>query len=150
MQNFDFYNPTHIVFGKDRLNELDDLVPKDAKVLILFGGGSVKKFGTFDKVVVALKNRTIVEFGGIEPNPKYETLIKAVDIIKKEKIDFLLAVGGGSVIDGTKFVNLAANYVGKDPTELLFNGRSGSITVPISLPIGTVLTLPATGSEMNE
>ncbi len=148
MQNFDFYNPTHIVFGKDRLNELDNLVPKEAKVLILFGAGSVKKYGTFAKVTEALKDRTIVEFGGIEPNPKYETLMKAVDLIKKEKIDFLLAVGGGSVIDGTKFINLAYNYESENPYELLFSGFV-PVIVPTSLPIGTVLTLPAAGSEMN-
>lgn len=148
MQDFNFYNPTHIVFGENRLNELDSLLPQNAKVLILFGGGSVKKFGTFDRVVNALKNRTIFEFGGIEPNPKYETLMKAVSIIKKEKINFLLAVGGGSVIDGTKFINLAANFKGKNPYDLLLD-RTKPELVTSSLPIGTVLTLPATGSEMN-
>lgn len=148
MQNFDFYNPTHIVFGKDRLGELDNLVPKSANVLILYGGGSVKKFGTLEKVKVNLKSREVVEFGGIEPNPKYETLIKAVEIIKNENIDFLLAVGGGSVIDGTKFINLAVNYEGDNPADLLTNSSSQA-TVSKSLPIGTVLTLPATGSEMN-
>jgi len=148
MHNFNFYNPTHIVFGKDRLPELDSLVPKDAKVLILFGGGSVKKYGTLKKVTEALKDREIIEFGGIEPNPKFETLMKAVEIVKSENIDFLLAVGGGSVIDGTKFVNLAANYEGENPIKLLYNGFT-PVFVPKSLPIGTVLTLPATGSEMN-
>ena len=148
MQNFDFFNPTHIVFGKDRLGELDNLVPKNAKVLILFGGGSVKKFGTLEKVTDALKDRKIFEFGGIEPNPKFETLMKAVEIVKNENVDFLLAVGGGSVIDGTKFVNLAANYEGENPADLLYNGFS-PVIVSKSLPIGTVLTLPATGSEMN-
>ncbi len=148
MNNFDFYNPTHIVFGKNRLKELDNLIPKEAKVLILFGGGSVKKFGTLEKVTEALKARTFLEFGGIEPNPKFETLMKAVEIVKNEKIDFLLAVGGGSVIDGTKFVNLAVNFDGENPEELLYHGFS-QITIPRSLPIGTVLTLPATGSEMN-
>lgn len=148
MQNFDFFNPTHIVFGKDRLRELDNLVPTSAKVLILFGGGSVKKFGTLEKVTNALKDRKIIEFAGIEPNPKFETLMKAAEIVKSENIDFLLAVGGGSVIDGTKFVNLAANYEGENPEELLYHGFA-PVTVPKSLPIGTVLTLPATGSEMN-
>lgn len=148
MLNFDFYNPTHIVFGKDRIGDLDNLVPKEAKVLVLYGGGSVKKFGILTKVSEALKDRTIVEFGGIEPNPKFETLMKAVEIVKNENIDFLLAVGGGSVMDGTKFVNLAANYEGENPEELLNYGFS---PVPISkgLQIGTVVTLPATGSEMN-
>lgn len=148
MKNFDFYNPTHIIFGKDRLEELDKLVPKEARVLILYGGGSVKKYGTLEIVKSNLKNRSIVEFGGIEPNPKYETLIKAVDIVKKENIDFLLAVGGGSVVDGTKYVNLAVNYIGGDPVDLFSSGRAQA-SVSTALPMGTVMTLPATGSEMN-
>lgn len=148
MQNFDFFNPTHIVFGKDRLRELDNLVPTSAKVLILFGGGSIKKFGTLEKVIDALKDRKIFKFGGIEPNPKFETLMKAVDIVKNENIDFLLAVGGGSVIDGTKFVNLAANYKGENTADLLIN-NSALGKVQTSISIGTVITLPATGSEMN-
>lgn len=148
MQNFDFFNPTHIVFGKDRLRELDNLVPTSAKVLILFGGGSIKKFGTLEKVIDALKDRKIFKFGGIEPNPKFETLIKAVEIVKNKNIDFLLAVGGGSVIDGTKFVNLAANYKGENTADLLIN-NSALGKVQTSISIGTVLTLPATGSEMN-
>ena len=93
MLNFDFYNPTHIVFGKDRLAELDQQVPEEARVLILYGGGSVKKHGTMQKVTSALGSRTVVEFGGIEPNPQFTTLMKAVDVVKKENIDFLLAVG---------------------------------------------------------
>lgn len=148
MNNFNFYNPTHIVFGKDRIAELDTLIDKDAKVLVLFGGGSVKKFGTLDKVKKALGNREVVEFGGIEPNPKYTTLMKAVEIVKSEKVDFLLAVGGGSVMDGTKFVTLAASYEGEDATELLKAGFSG-VPVKSARPLGTVVTLPATGSEMN-
>ena len=146
MNNFDFYNPTHIVFGKDRIKDINNLVPTDSRVLILYGGGSVKKFGTLDKVKEALGDRIVFEFSGIEPNPKYETLIKAVDLIKKEKIDFLLAVGGGSVIDGTKFISLACNYDG-DLTDVLLREVSGKIKK--ALPIGVVLTLPATGSEMN-
>ncbi|MBC8630097.1 iron-containing alcohol dehydrogenase [[Eubacterium] tenue] len=148
MLDFEFYNPTKIVFGKDKIEKLNDLVDKDARVLILYGGGSIKKFGTLDKVKEALKGREIFEFSGIEPNPKYETLMKAVEVVKKENINFLLAVGGGSVMDGTKFVNLAANYDGEDKTDLL---KYGFTPVPVSkgLPIGTVVTLPATGSEMN-
>ena len=146
MNNFDFYNPTHIVFGKDRIKELSNLVPNDSRVLILYGGGSVKRFGTLERVKEALGDRSVFEFSGIEPNPKYETLIKAVDLIKKEKIDFLLAVGGGSVIDGTKFISLACNYDG-DLTDVLLREVSGKIKK--ALPIGVVLTLPATGSEMN-
>jgi NADP-dependent alcohol dehydrogenase len=147
MLNFNFYNPTHIVFGKDRLAELNDLVPKDANVLILYGGGSVKRFGTLDKIITNLPERKITEFAGIEPNPKFETLMKAVEIVKKENINFLLAVGGGSVMDGTKFVSLAANYDG-DTKDLLYHGFN-PVPVEKSIPIGTVVTLPATGSEMN-
>ena len=147
MLNFDFYNPTKIVFGKDRLNELDNLIAKDAKVLVLYGGGSVKKFGTLEKVINGLGNRKIVEFGGIEPNPKYETLMKAVEIVKNENIDFLLAVGGGSVMDGTKFIALAACYEGIEASDILL-GKENPVTKR-AIPLGTVLTLPATGSEMN-
>ncbi len=146
--NFDFYNPTRIVFGKDRLEELDNLIPKDAKVLVLYGGGSVKKFGTLDKVLKGLGERKIVEFGGIEANPKFETLMKAVDVVKKENIDFLLAVGGGSVMDGTKFVSLASQYDGEDALDLL-RDRMAAFGLTKALPLGTVVTLPATGSEMN-
>ena len=103
MQNFDFYNPTRIVFGQDRLGELDKLIPASAKVLVLYGGGSVKRFGTLEKVVSNLGDREVIEFGGIEPNPQFETLMKAVKVVKENNIDFLLAVGGGSVMDGTKF-----------------------------------------------
>lgn len=147
MLNFDFYNPTHIVFGKDRLGELDALVPKDARVLITYGGGSVKKFGTLDKVKTALGGRQVSEFSGIEPNPKYDTLMKAVEVVKNESITFLLAVGGGSVMDGTKFITLAANYDG-NAEDLLACGFN-PVPVDKACPIGTVLTLPATGSEMN-
>ena len=147
MLNFDFYNPTHIVFGKDRLGELDALVPKDARVLITYGGGSVKKFGTLDKVKTALSGREMVEFGDIEPNPKFETLMKAVEVVKNENITFLLAVGGGSVMDGTKFITLAANYDG-NAEDLLACGFN-PVPVKKAFPVGTVVTLPATGSEMN-
>lgn len=148
MLDFTFHNPTKIVFGKDKIEELNNLVPVNARVLVLYGGGSIKKFGTLDKVKEALKGREIFEFSGIEPNPRYETLIKASELVKKENIDFLLAVGGGSVMDGTKFVNLAANYDGENKADLL---NYGFTPVPVSkaLPIGTVVTLPATGSEMN-
>ncbi|MEG2786855.1 MAG: iron-containing alcohol dehydrogenase [Romboutsia sp.] len=148
MLDFTFHNPTKIVFGKDKIEELNNLVPANARVLVLYGGGSIKKFGTLDKVKEALKGREIFEFSGIEPNPRYETLMKAAELVKKENIDFLLAVGGGSVMDGTKFVNLAANYEGENKADLL---NYGFTPVPVSktLPIGTVVTLPATGSEMN-
>ncbi|WP_027362866.1 iron-containing alcohol dehydrogenase [Desulfospira joergensenii] len=147
MENFDYYNPTRIVFGKDRLDELDTLVPEETRLMILYGGGSVKKFGTLDRVRQALKGRQIHEFGGIEPNPRFSTLMKAVDLVRREGVDFLLAVGGGSVMDGTKFVALAAGFCGKE-TDLL-SGRFKPVPVKTALPVGTVVTLPATGSEMN-
>lgn len=147
MNNFDFYNPTHIVFGKDRLGELNNLVPKNARVLVTYGGGSVKKFGTLDKVLKALEGRKVFEFGGIEPNPRYETLVKAIEIVKDENIDFLLAVGGGSVMDGTKFISLASQYDG-NALDLL-RDRMVTASLTKALPLGTVVTLPATGSEMN-
>ncbi len=148
MNNFNFYNPTKVIFGRDRFNELDNLVPKEAKVLVLYGGGSVKKFGTLNRVLDNLTNREILEFGGIEPNPRYETLMKAVDVVREEKIDFLLAVGGGSVIDGTKFIALASYYEG-DALDLL-RDRNITASQTKALPLAAVLTLAATGSEMNK
>lgn len=147
MNNFNFYNPTQIVFGKDRLGELNNLVPKNARVLVTYGGGSVKKFGTLDKVLKAVEGREVFEFGGIEPNPRYETLMKAVKVVKDENIDFLLAVGGGSVMDGTKFISLASQYEG-NALDLL-SDRMAAASLTKALPLGTVVTLPATGSEMN-
>lgn len=147
MQNFDYYNPTHIVFGQDRLNELDKLIPQNAKVLVLFGGGSVKRYGTLEKVVSQLGNRDVLEFGGIEPNPQFDTLMKAVELVKAENVDFLLAVGGGSVMDGTKFVAAAAK-VEADHSRLLFKGFE-PLPIDSAIPLGCVATLPATGSEMN-
>ncbi|HEY5571096.1 MAG TPA: iron-containing alcohol dehydrogenase [Bacteroidales bacterium] len=151
MYNFDFYNPTRIFFGKNKLEVIDKNIPATARVLITFGGGSAKRSGLIDKIKTILGDRVVVEFGGIEPNPRYETLVKAVDIVRSEKIDFILAVGGGSVIDGTKFITLASNYKG-DPSELLkFGFRSIPLDVVSKVvPFGTVLTLPATGSEMND
>ncbi|MDP4176416.1 MAG: iron-containing alcohol dehydrogenase, partial [Bacteroidota bacterium] len=150
MFNFDFYNPTRIIFGKDRFDSIAKYVPDSATVLITYGGGSAKKYGLIDKVRSVLGSRKVFEFGGIEPNPRYETLMKAVEIVKKESIDFIVAVGGGSVIDGTKFITLASNYSG-DATDLL---KFGFMPIPSdvvskAVPFGTVLTLPATGSEMN-
>ncbi len=150
MMNFDFYNPTRIFFGRDRLDTLGTSVPAGAKVLITYGGGSAKRSGLLDRVKTALGGRTVKEFGGIEPNPRYETLMKAAEVVRAEKIDFILAVGGGSVIDGTKFISLAAYYDG-DATDLLKYGFSmiTSDVVKRVVPFGSVLTLPATGSEMN-
>ncbi|MBC3887467.1 iron-containing alcohol dehydrogenase [Acetobacterium paludosum] len=147
MQNFDFYNPTHIIFGKDRLASINENIPVNATVLITYGGGSAKRSGLIDKIKMALGNRKIYEFGGIEPNPKYETIVKAVEVVKNEQVDFLLAVGGGSVIDGTKFIAAASKFDG-DSREIL---KGGYTPLPVEevVPFGTVLTLPATGSEMN-
>lgn len=147
MQNFDFYNPTHIVFGQDRLAELNTLIPEDAKVMVLYGGGSVKRNGALEKVIAGLGKRSVVEFQGIEPNPEFDTLMKAVDVIRAEGVTYLLAVGGGSVMDGTKFIALAAKHEG-DAAELLKHGFAPP-PVKEALPLGCVATLPATGSEMN-
>jgi NADP-dependent alcohol dehydrogenase len=150
MHNFIFHNPTTILFGKDQLNDIEKMMHGNAKVLITYGGGSAKRNGLIEKVKGVLGNRKVVEFAGIEPNPHYETLMKAVEVIHNEEIDFLLAVGGGSVIDGTKFISLASFYKG-DATDLLKYGFAPitSDIVEQVLPIGVVLTLPATGSEMN-
>lgn len=150
MFNFEFYNPTRIVFGKDRFDSINKYVPADATVLITYGGGSAVKNGTINSVKTALGTRKVFEFGGIEPNPRYETLMRAAEIVRKENIDFILAVGGGSVIDGTKFISLASYYEG-DARELLKFGfrQITKDQVKKVVPFGTVLTLPATGSEMN-
>lgn len=145
MLNFDFYNPTRIVFGEGQIAKLRDLVPAGARVLMLFGGGSIRTNGVYDEVKAALDGHTLFEFGGIEPNPTYETLMKAIALVKAERIDFLLAVGGGSVIDGTKFVAAGALVEG-DPWSIL---EQHAKNVKAALPFGSVLTLPATGSEMN-
>ncbi|SDH02204.1 MULTISPECIES: iron-containing alcohol dehydrogenase [unclassified Duganella] len=145
MKNFEFHNPTKIVFGADTVAKLSKLVPETARVLILYGGASAEKTGTLAEVRTALGGRHVQEFSGIEPNPSYETLMRAVEQVRKEKLDFLLAVGGGSVIDGTKFVAAAALYDG-EPWEIAERGGSN---IKQALPFGSVLTLPATGSEMN-
>ncbi|MEO6921101.1 MAG: iron-containing alcohol dehydrogenase [Collimonas sp.] len=145
MLNFEFYNPTKIVFGRDTIAKLSTLVPQDARVLILFGGASAQKTGTLAEVKAALGNREVHEFAGIEPNPSYETLMRAVEQVRAKKIDFLLAVGGGSVIDGTKFVAAAANFEGEAWDIAVKRGTN----ITSALPFGSVLTLPATGSEMN-
>ncbi|MDX5409127.1 MAG: iron-containing alcohol dehydrogenase [Thauera sp.] len=145
MLNFDFYNPTRVAFGEGTIARLDELVPADARVLVLYGGGSAERNGTLAEVEAALGQRSVQRFGGIEPNPSYETLMKAVEQIRREGLDFLLAVGGGSVIDGTKFVAAAVGHAG-DPWEIL---QTRGKSVSSALPLGCVLTLPATGSEMN-
>lgn len=144
MLNFRYRNPVEIVFGKGMIAELANLVP-EGKILMTFGGGSIKSNGVYDQVKKALGNRTVFEFGGIEPNPKYETLMKAVELVRDKHIDFLLSVGGGSVLDGTKFIAAAARFPGVDPWAILEQGAS----VNDAVPLGSVITLPATGSEMN-
>jgi NADP-dependent alcohol dehydrogenase len=147
MNNFELYNPVNYVFGKGQTEKLATLVPKNAKVLVAYGGGSIFKNGVHDQVKSALNGFEIVEFGGIEPNPRFETLMKAVQIIRDQKIDFILAVGGGSVIDGVKFISAAVKFEG-DAADIL---RKRILFTDLSqvIPFGTVLTLPATGSEMN-
>ena len=145
MNNFEFKNPTKIIFGKDTIKEIANEIPSNAKVLLLYGGGSIKKNGIYDQVKTALANVNITEFGGIPANPEYATLLNALKIIKDEKITYLLAVGGGSVIDGTKFLSAAAVYEGETPWDIL----TKKIITKKGMPFGTVLTLPATGSEMN-
>ena len=147
MKNFEFYNPVRIRFGKGEIARLSKLVPKGANIMLTYGGGSIKKNGIYDQVITALKGFNIIEFSGIEANPHYETLMKGVALVKANKIDFMLAVGGGSVLDGTKFIAAASLWEGSDPWEIL--ARRNEVSVVKAIPIGTVLTLPATGSEMN-
>lgn len=147
IENFRYYNPTQIFFGSGTIAKINKLIPRKAKVMVLYGGGSIKKNGVYEQVMAALKKREVLEFGGIEANPDYDTLMRAVRKIQKKHVNFLLAVGGGSVIDGVKFASLAALYPGKDPWDILTGG--GLSQAKEALPFGTVLTLPATGSEMN-
>lgn len=145
MNNFEYLNPTKILFGKNQIENLKKEIPNKAKVLLLYGGGSIKKNGIYKQVTNALKGHDVVEFGGIPANPEYAVLMDALAIIKKQNITFLLAVGGGSVIDGTKFLSSAALYKGDTPWDIL----TENIRTTSGMPFGTVLTLPATGSEMN-
>lgn len=145
MNNFKFQNPTKIIFGKGQIDNLASEIPDKAKVLLLFGGGSIKRNGIYEQVTKALSKFDFVEFGGIPANPEYSVLMQALQVIKDEGITYLLAVGGGSVLDGAKFLSAAALYSGDDPWDILAN----NIRTEKGLPFGTVLTLPATGSEMN-
>lgn len=144
MFNFSYHNPTRIHFGANQIAQISHEIPADAKVLLLYGGGSIKSNGVYEQVTAALADYQWLEFGGIEPNPSYATLMKAVDKVKAENIDYLLGVGGGSVIDGAKFVAAAARFDGDEPWEILKGAH-----VESALPLGAVLTLPATGSESN-
>ena len=143
MNNFTFHNPTRLLFGKGMIEKLSTAIPMVHRIMITFGGGSVKQNGVYDQVIKALKDRDYIEFWGIEPNPTIETLREAIQIAKGKQVDFLLAVGGGSVIDGTKLISAGIQYDG-DPWELVQKGYYYH-----TVPMGTVLTLPATGSEMN-
>ena len=144
MQNFIFHNPTRILFGEGQIAAIGPEIPNGARVLITYGGGSVVTTGTLAEVKVALGETDSLEFGGIEPNPTYETLMQAVELARREKVDFLLAVGGGSVIDGTKFIAAAIPFQG-EPWDIL----AKQAPINSAVPFGSVLTLPATGSEMN-
>ena len=148
MNNFDLYTPTRILFGKGAIENLRDQIPAGARILVTYGGGSVKKTGVLDQALSALSDFEVLEFGGIEPNPSYETLMNAVKIAREQQITFLLAVGGGSVLDGTKFIAAAAHYdESVDPWEIL---ETYGQNVKSAIPMGSVLTLPATGSESNK
>jgi NADP-dependent alcohol dehydrogenase len=144
MQNFTFHNPTRILFGEGRIADLGREIPAGARVLLTYGGGSAQASGTLDEVKAALAGVPFCEFAGIEPNPTYETLMQAVALARRERTDFLLAVGGGSVIDGTKFIAAAVPFAG-EPWAI----AAERAPLTAALPFGCVVTLPATGSEMN-
>lgn len=144
MNNFIFQNPVKIVFGKGEIAKLSTLVPKDAVIMLTYGGGSIKQNGVYDAVKKSLEGFNYIEFGGIEPNPKYETLIKAIELGKSKAVNFLLAVGGGSVLDGTKFIAVALP-IENEPWDII----QRKVKIEKAVPFGAVLTIPATGSEMN-
>ncbi|GAA4839942.1 iron-containing alcohol dehydrogenase [Algivirga pacifica] len=147
MKNFEFRNPTKLLFGEGQIANIKNEIPSGSKILMAFGGGSIKKNGIYQQVMDALSDYEVIEFGGIEPNPHYETLMKAVEIIREKGVNFIMAVGGGSVIDGVKFISAAAPFTQDDPWKILTD-RLGK-ELKEAIPFGTVLTLPATGSEMN-
>lgn len=144
MESFSYLNPTRIVFGKGSIAELRKLVPP-GRVLLTHGGGSIFRNGVYSQVKAALAGRDLLEFGGIPPNPVYERLMEAAKLVAEKKVEFLLAVGGGSVLDGTKFIAAAARHEGADPWDILAKGAP----VKDALALGAVITLPATGSESN-
>lgn len=145
MNNFEFYNPVKIYFGKDQIQKLSSELASYKKIMLVYGKGSIKANGVYQKIMKALEGKPVIEFSGVEANPTYETLMQAVELAKKENVDFLLAAGGGSVIDGTKFIAAAIKYDKGDPWDMLSKGK----TFTDAVKLGTVLTLPATGSEMN-
>lgn len=145
MKNFTFYNPTKIIFGTGTIRALKNEVPAGKKIMLVYGGGSIKKNGVYDEIMKALEGREVHEFSGVEPNPTYETLMKCVEQVREKGVDFLLAAGGGSVIDGTKFIAAAAPFEG-DAWKIM---QTFGACVKKAIPFASVLTLPATGSEMN-
>lgn len=147
MYNFEYKNPVKIIFGKGSIPKVAKEIPQNTKILLTYGGGSIKRTGVYDQVKNALNGIEVYDFGGIEPNPHYETCMEAVRVVQNEKIDFLLSVGGGSVLDATKFIAAAALYKNGEPWDIL--AKRNNIKVKEALPIGAILTLPATGSEMN-
>jgi len=142
---FELYNPTKLVFGQNKIETINKYLNPNHKILLVYGGGSIKENGIYEKTKKALKGFNIIEFSGVESNPQHETLIKAVELARLEKIDFILAVGGGSVIDGVKFISAAINY-DKDTWQMVVDGGAD---IKTAVPFGTILTIPATGSEMN-
>jgi alcohol dehydrogenase YqhD (iron-dependent ADH family) len=147
LQNFVFHNPTKLIFGKGTLPSLKEEVPKyGKKVLLVYGGGSIKRNGIYEETMKYLReiDAEVFELPGVEPNPRLSTVHKGVEICKKENIELLLAVGGGSVIDATKAIAVGAKYDG-DVWDII----TKKAEVKDALPLGTVLTLAATGSEMN-
>ena len=147
MQNFEYCNPTRIVFGRGTIARLSQLVPASARVMLLYGGGSIKRNGVYAQIIAALGARGVVEFGGIEPNPAYEQCMAASTLARREQVDFLLAAGGGSVIDAAKFIAASVPFTNGDPWHFL--EKRGVVNPASALPLGVVLTLPASGSEMN-
>lgn len=145
MRNFQFVNPTKIIFGKGEIKRLAKEIPSGSRIMLVYGGGSIKKTGLLATIKQELKDFQVGEFGGIEPNPTYETLMNAVERVRDEGYDFLIAAGGGSVIDGTKFIAAAVLCTDPDPWTIVTANRA----VRNALPFGVVLTLPASGSEMN-
>ena len=148
MLNFEYYNPTRIIFGKNQLGRLPELLNdlRVNRILLTYGGGSIKKSGLYDEIMHELRSFSVIPFGGIEANPEFSTLMKAVELARAESIDFILAVGGGSVIDGSKFISGAIGYPG-DPWDVL--DKKEGCNFGVAVPFGSVLTLPATGSEAN-
>ena len=144
MDNFELYNPVKLIFGKGEIARVAENIPSNAKILMIYGGGSIKNNGIYDQVISALKDYKFIEFGGIEANPQFSTAMKAVELARKENIDFILAVGGGSVIDASKFIAVAVDYSGDE-----WDIPSNRAEINHGVDLGTILTLPATGSEMN-